>query len=105
MGRTPKRWTLVTLNSGSIDHETFTDLGALKTALGKLADGSEYVLVSGEPVPFRVSREPVVVIGEAKKVKVQKPRAKKPATLPEKKANGTHRAPAPEVREPVLQDD
>ena len=70
-----KLYTLVSLNSGSIDHETFDDGDKLKAALAKIddKDASEYVLFASQPVPFTISRQPTVIIGALER----KPRAKK----------------------------
>ena len=107
MPRKSKSHTLVFMNHGALDHETFDDVDKLRAKLAELEDPSSVVVFGSDPVPFSVSRDPVVTLG---KPGDRKPRAKKgeakarrvkPAAsgdlLDVKSANGaqTQAAPAP----------
>lgn len=90
MPRSPKCYTLISIVSGVLDYETFTDAEKLKAALSKVDDdkGDRFQLFAGEPVPFKVHRTPTVQIGVRgdRKKADRKPRTRKPV---EAKTKGT----------------
>lgn len=77
MGRKPHEYTVVFLNSGAIDHETFTDEDKLRASLAKLDGKNACALFAGRPVEFQVSREPTVRIGKKKERAPRKPRGER----------------------------
>lgn len=80
MGRRKPNYTLVTINHGAIDYETFADASDLQVAMKKLTPevAATAVLFDSPPISFIVDREPRLIIGGATEPAThKKPRAKR----------------------------
>jgi len=107
MPRKAKSHTLVFLNHGALDHESFDDVDKLRAKLAEIDDPKSVVVFGADPMPFSVSRDPVVTLGKPtaqKERKARKPRAPKAAKPTgetvtadffEKPTNGTAATTAP----------